>query len=152
MFRIVIDDLRGEAITKLLQSHLQHLAAITPTGSMHALNLDALRQPEITFYSAWEGPELAGCGALKELGKDHAEIKSMRTAAAYLRNGVASRVLQYLMEEARRRKYRRLSLETGASELFAPAQALYRKFGFKNCGPFGSYRDDPNSVFMTLEL
>ena len=119
---------------------------------MHALNLDALRQRDITFYSAWEGAELVGCGALKELTTDHAEIKSMRTAAAHLRRGVASRMLRHLMDEARRRKYGRLSLETGASELFAPAQALYRKFGFKSCGPFGSYRDDPNSVFMTMNL
>lgn len=119
---------------------------------MHALNLDALRKPEITFWSVWEGADLVGCGALKELDAQHAEIKSMRTASAHLRKGVASQVLQHIITEAKRRNYRRLSLETGSGLPFEPARSLYAKFGFKNCGPFASYGDDPNSVFMTMEL
>ena len=150
--RITIDDLSGSAIVKLLQAHLQSLAALSPPESMHALDIDGLRKPEITFWSVWDGGELAGCGALKELDDQHAEIKSMRTASAHLRKGVASKLLQHILSEARRRNYRRLSLETGAGEAFVPARTLYAKFGFKPCGPFAEYVDDPNSVFMTREL
>lgn len=149
---IKVDDLTGTAILNLLQSHLQHLSAITEPGSMHALDLTALRQPEITFWSVWDGEELLGCGALKELDPTHAEIKSMRTAPAHLRKGVASALLTHILSEARRRNYQRLSLETGAKNDFRPAHALYTKFGFQHCGPFGSYVEDPNSVFMTREL
>jgi len=147
--RITIDDLSGPAIVALLQAHLQNLAVLSPPESMHALDIDALRKPEITFWSVWDGEELAGCGALKELDAQHAEIKSMRTALAHLRKGVASRLLQHIVDEARRRNYRRLSLETGAGDAFVPARTLYAKFGFKPCGPFAEYVDDPNSVFMT---
>jgi len=126
--KIKIDDLRGAAIAQLLQAHLQSLAAISPPESMHALDLDALRRPEITFWSVWDGDELAGCGALKELDAHHAEIKSMRTAAAHLRKGVASTLLQHIIEEAGRRHYRRLSLETGSMASFEPAHRLYAKF------------------------
>jgi putative acetyltransferase len=150
--KITIDDLSGPAIAKLLQEHLQSLSAISPPESMHALDIDALRKPEITFWSAWVGEELVGCGALKELNAQHAEIKSMRTASAHLRKGVASRLLQHIMEEAKRRNYRRLSLETGSMASFEPARRLYAKFGFGNCGPFAGYVEDPNSVFMTREL
>jgi putative acetyltransferase len=150
--KIKVDDLRGPEIAKLLREHLQSLAAISPPESMHALNLEALRRPEITFWSVWEDEALAGCGALKELDAQHAEIKSMRTAAAHLRKGIASRLLQHIIKEAQRRGYRRLSLETGAMESFAPAHRLYAKFGFEPCGPFADYLEDPNSVFMTRKL
>ena len=150
--RITIDDLSGSAIVALLQAHLQNLAALSPPESMHALDIGALRKPEITFWSVWDGEELAGCGALKELDAQHAEIKSMRTAAAHLRKGVASKLLQHIISEARRRSYRRLSLETGAGDAFVPARTLYAKSGFKPCEPFASYSEDPNSVFMTMEL
>lgn len=149
---IKLDDLRGPEITALLASHLQSLAEVTPAGSMHALDLDNLRQPGITFWSAWRGPALLGCGALKELDHAHGEIKSMRTAQDHLRQGVASRLLEHIVSEARRRGYRRLSLETGATEPFKPAHALYQKFGFTKCPPFVGYTEDPNSVFMTREL
>ena len=150
--KIKLDDLSGPAIVQLLQAHLQSLAAISPPESMHALDLNALRKPDITFWSVWEGQELAGCGALKELDRQHAEIKSMRTASAHLRKGVASALLEHMISEARLRRYRRLSLETGAQDNFEPARRLYAKFGFKNCRPFANYIEDPNSVFMTREL
>jgi putative acetyltransferase len=150
--KIKLDDLSGPAIVQLLRAHLQNLAAISPPESMHALDLNALRKPDITFWSVWEGQELAGCGALKELDRQHAEIKSMRTASAHLRKGVASALLEHMISEARLRQYRRLSLETGAQDNFEPARRLYAKFGFKNCRPFGNYIEDPNSVFMTREL
>lgn len=115
-------------------------------------NLEGLRRSEITFWSAWDGTELAGCGALKELDAHHGEIKSMRTASKYLRKGVATKVLQHIIAEAKRRGYRRLSLETGSMEYFEPARRLYTKFGFRNCAPFADYLEDPNSSFMTAEL
>jgi putative acetyltransferase len=150
--KIKLDDLSGCEIAQLLQAHLQHLSAISPPESMHALDLTALRKPEITFWSVWDGNELAGCGALKELDRQHAEIKSMRTSSTHLRKGVASTLLEHMIGEARRRNYRRLSLETGAQPSFEPAHRLYAKFGFKHCRPFGDYIEDPNSVFMTREL
>jgi putative acetyltransferase len=146
------DDLSGPEIQALLRTHLQNMVAITPPESMHALDLTRLRQPEVTFWSAWTKGELAGCGALKQLDAQHAEIKSMRTVAPKLRNGVATYVLQHIIAEAKRRGVERLSLETGAAEPFAPARTLYAKFGFRACGPFGDYVEDSNSVFMTLEL
>ena len=150
--KIKIDDLRGSEIAQLLNDHLQSLSALSPPESMHALDMDGLRQPGITFWSVWEGEELLGCGALKELDSQHAEIKSIRTVSVHLRKGVASKLLQHIINEAKRRGYRRLSLETGSMGLFQPARGLYAKFGFTYCEPFGSYVDDPNSVFMTKEL
>jgi putative acetyltransferase len=149
---IRLDNLTGEEIAALLREHLRSMFLHSPPESVHALPLDALRKPDITVWSAWDGGELLGCGALKALGPAHGEIKSMRTAAAHLRKGVASRILETIMAEARRRAYRRLSLETGSQAVFAPARALYARYGFEPCGPFGSYTNDPNSFFMTREL
>jgi putative acetyltransferase len=149
---IKIDDLSSPEIVELLGEHLRSLAVVTPPESRHALNLDGLRSPDVTFWSAWLGRALVGCGALKELDARHGEIKSMRTAAGHLRKGVGAFVLQHIIAEAKRRGYRRLSLETGAMPYFAPAHALYQKFGFKQCAPFAGYREDPNSLFMTREL
>ena len=149
---IKIDDLRGPEIAALLAEHLADLAPISPPESRHALDLEGLRQPAITFWSVWQDAELLGCGALKELDAGHGEVKSMRTAKAHLRKGVAARLLQHMIAEARRRGYRRLSLETGAMAYFAPAHRLYHKVGFVPCAPFAGYKVDPNSLFMTLEL
>jgi putative acetyltransferase len=149
---IKIDDLQGPEIAELLAEHLREFATVSPPESRHALNLDGLRQPDVTFWSVWNGNHLAGCGALKELDARHGEIKSMRTAQAFLRRGVASQLLAYIVAEAQRRGYRRLSLETGSMDYFQPAHALYAKFGFQPCEPFASYVADPNSMFMTREL
>lgn len=146
------DDLRGPEIAALLREHLRSLALLSPPESMHALDLDKLRRPDIAFWSVWGGAELMGCGALKELDPSHGEIKSMRTAAAHLRKGVASALMRHILEEAGRRAYRRLSLETGSMAAFTPAHNLYSRFGFRRCGPFADYVEDPNSVFMTKEL
>lgn len=149
---IRLDDLTGPEIIQLLEEHLRCMALVSPPESRHALALDGLRQREITFWSAWNGSDLAGCGALKELDSWHGEVKSMRTPYAYQRKGVASEMLRYIIQEAERRGYHRLSLETGSMDYFAPARSLYARFGFTRCAPFGSYRVDPNSVFMTKAL
>jgi len=149
---IKVDDLSGPEVHELLREHLRDMHLHSPAESVHALDLDGLRRPEITFWTVREGAELLGCGALKELDPGHAEIKSMRTAAAHLRKGIAARLLTYILEEAARRGYTRLSLETGSAEAFEPARRLYARFGFRYCGPFDGYVEDPHSVFMTREL
>ena len=146
------DDLSGHEVRRLIHEHLQGVAQHSPPESIHALGLEALRKPDVTFWSVWQETELVGCGALKALDAAHGEIKSMRTASAHLRKGVAAALLQHLLAEARRRRYRRLSLETGSMDAFGPARALYARFGFRTCGPFADYVEDPYSVFMTLEL
>ncbi|HTV77091.1 MAG TPA: GNAT family N-acetyltransferase [Steroidobacteraceae bacterium] len=150
--RIEVDDLTRPQIHALLNEHLQNMYAITPRESVHALDLARLRAPEITFWSVWDGPELAGCGALKELDARHGEVKSMRTPETRRRRGAGRAVLGHIIAVARDRGYRRLSLETGATAAFAPALALYASAGFTRCGPFGDYRPDPHSAFMTLVL
>lgn len=151
-FEIREDDLTGKEIAALLQEHLQNMHEITPPGSVHALDLEKLRSPAITFWTAWQGDELLGCGALKALGDNTGEIKSMRTAQAHRRKGVASKILEHIIQEAERRGYDRLNLETGAFPEFAPARALYARYGFEYCGAFADYTDDPNSAFMTKKL
>ena len=128
------------------------MKTVSPPESCHALNLDELRQPDITFWSIWDGSQLAGCGALKHLDGEHAEIKSMRTAESHRRKGVASQLLRHVIDEAKRRGHRRLSLETGSMAYFEPARRLYSSFGFTLCPPFATYIEDPNSVFMSKEL
>jgi putative acetyltransferase len=150
--RVRIDDLRGPEIAALLETHVAFCRSTSPPESTHVLDLDSLRVPEITFWSVWDGPELVGCGALKELEPGHGEVKSMHTAAAHRGRGVGLAVLKQIVGEARARGYRRLSLETGSMAAFAPARALYAGFGFVTSPPFGAYRLDPNSVFMRLEL
>lgn len=146
------DDLSGREVRELLAEHLANMREISPPESVHALPIDGLRSPEITFWTAWEHGELAGCGALKELGGQHGEIKSMRTSSRFRRKGVAKALLDHIIGEAVRRGYRRLSLETGSMEAFEAARELYARGGFAFCGPFADYEEDPNSVFMTKEI
>jgi putative acetyltransferase len=150
--KIIVDDLSGAKVAALLGEHMASMRQHSPPASVHALDLSALRSPDITFWTAWDEDALLGCGALKEIEDLHGEIKSMRTAQAHLGKGVASALLSHLLEEAYRRRYCRLSLETGSGPAFEPAHALYLKFGFEYCGPFGNYREDPFSRFMTLQL
>ncbi|HYE73520.1 MAG TPA: GNAT family N-acetyltransferase [Blastocatellia bacterium] len=150
--KIKVDDLTGPEIAELLEQHINEMRAISPPESKHALDLDGLRKPEITFWTIWDGESLAGCGALKELDPSHGEIKSMRTAPEYRKNGIATMILQHIIDEAKRRNYQRLSLETGSMPFFEPARQLYLKFGFVYCEPFADYKEDPNSRFMTKEL
>ena len=145
-------DLTDPRIIDLLHEHLRDMARHSPPESIHALDLDSLRKPEVSFWAVWQGEALLGCGALKELAPAHGEIKSMRTADAHRRKGVAATMLKHLLDEAARRSYRTLSLETGSMAAFEPARRLYASFGFTYCGPFADYIDDPNSVFMTRDL
>ena len=149
---IRVDDLAGAKIRGFLAEHLRSMHQSSPPESVHALDIVGLLQPEITFWTAWSEAELLGCGALKELDSTHGEIKSMRTASAHRRKGVGRAMLQHIVAEARRRSYTRLSLETGSMPAFEPARRLYAGSGFKYCGPFADYTDDPNSVFLTRTL
>jgi putative acetyltransferase len=149
---IRVDDLAGPEIRALLEEHLRNMHELSPPESVHALDLDALRGPEITFWTAWSEGELLGCGALKQLEPAHGEVKSMRTTSARRRSGVGRAMLEHILAESRGRNYARLSLETGSMDAFTPARRLYERFGFTYCGPFADYIDDPNSVFMTRTL
>ena len=150
--RIVEDDLTGPEIAALLGEHGRRMAATSPPESNHTLEIDALRSPRITLWTAWEGPELLGCCGLKALDETSGEIKSMRTADAHLGKGVAMRFLRYIVRVSRDRGYERLYLETGTTPDFEPAHALYTKFGFVECGPFADYVVDDFSRYMVLEL
>lgn len=150
--KIERDDLTRPEVHALLQEHLANMYELSPPESVHALDLAKLRQPGITFWTAWDESLLLGCGALKELDPAHGEIKSMRTPTALRGKGAGRALLAHIVAEARSRGYRRLSLETGPHPAFQPAQRLYRSFGFQACGPFGDYQPDPHSVFMTLDL
>ncbi len=152
MIDLRLDDLRGPEIRALLEEHLLNMRAISPPESVHALDLDGLRQPHIRFWTAWSGGALLGCGALKQLDGSHAELKSMRTANAHRRKGVARAVLLHILADARAQGFTQLSLETGTQPEFLPARRLYAHHGFLDCPPFADYAEDPNSVFMTRLL
>jgi putative acetyltransferase len=149
---IKVDDLSSPEVIALLDEHLQHMIAVTPPGCVHALDIEALKRPEITFWSVWEGSSLLGCGAIKKLDQYHAEIKSMRTATSHQGKGIASHLLKFILNEASIRNYHRVSLETGSYNAFIPARNLYEKFGFTYCDRFADYIQNDNSVFMTIEL
>jgi len=149
---IRVDDLTGPEIVALLSEHLESMYSHSPPESVHALPIEKLREPDITFFSVWESGELMGCGALKELDPQHGEIKSMRTVSKHLRKGVGRAVLQHMIEEGKRRGYTRMSLETGSMAAFEPARKMYERVGFNYCPPFADYIEDPNSVFMTMKL
>ena len=147
--QIRIDDLTGPEIRGLLEEHLSEMRRISPPESVHALDLERLRQPGITFWTAWQGEQLVGCGALKQLEAGHGEIKSMRTALGHQGTGIGTAMLRHILAEADRRGYHRLSLETGSQPHFEPARQLYRRHGFVPCAPFAEYRADPNSAYFT---
>lgn len=152
MIHIRLDDLTDPTVIRLLENHYQDMFNHSPPESVHALDLASLRAPDIRFFSAWIDGKVAGCGALRELSEHHAEIKSMRTDPAFLRKGVAAAVLQRLLDEAKKSGYLHISLETGTTAAFKPAQRLYERFGFSECGPFDKYQLDPYSLFMTKGL
>jgi len=150
--RIVVDGLSGPEIAAFLQEHLDDMRAVSPPESKHALDLDGLRQPDVTFWSVYDDADLVGCGALKRLDNTSAELKSMRTAGSAKRRGVGSTLLEHIEAEARRRGFARLYLETGTADYFAPARAFYARHGFTPCEPFADYPLDPHSTHMTKAL
>ncbi len=150
--QIRVDDLAGSEIRAFLTEHLHSMRHLSPPESVHALDLTALLKPEITFWTVWSDAALLGCGALKELNPVHGEVKSMRTASAHRRGGVARAMLQHIIVEGRKRSYARLSLETGSMPAFHAARSLYESFGFTYCSPFADYTEDANSVFLTRTL
>ena len=150
--RIAVDDLSDPDIVAFLHGHLAEMRSVSPPGHSHSLELSALRRPGVTFWSAREQDAVVGCGAIKEIDFEHAEIKSMRTAPSHQNRGIASQILRHIIGESKLMGYSRISLETGSDEFFEPARRLYLKHGFSLCRPFAEYREDPNSVFMTLAL
>jgi len=145
-------ELNNPQVIRLLQEHHQEMLSLSPPESVHALDLAALEQADITFWSLWLGKELAGIAALKALDHTHGEIKSMRTSKRFLRQGVAAKLVAYVIAQATSRAYTALSLETGTIAEFKPAQQLYQQFGFQPCQPFSDYQPDPHSIFMTKIL
>ena len=150
--RIIPGDFDDARVAALLAGHFTAMRATAPVESCHVMPLDAMREADLDLVAVWDGETLAGVGAVKRLDAAHGEIKSMHTAAAYRRRGVGQATLDHLVAHAQRLGLSRLSLETGAGDFFVPARALYARNGFETCGPFGSYRPDPNSAFMTRAL
>ena len=152
IYRIIEDDLSGPEVAALLQFHLGEMHQWSPPGSVHALPIERLRQPDVTFYTAWKGEQLAACGALKQLGAKHGELKSMRAHPDFRGRGAGKAVLEHLLAEARTRGYSRVSLETGRPDTYIPARRLYESYGFAECPPFADYAVDDFSICMTREL
>ena len=139
-------------VNNLLKKHFIELRSVSPTGSTHVLDIEGLKDPSIKFWSLWENNKLVGCGALKFLEKNHGEFKSIRVADEFKKKGIGERIINHLIEEAKKLKISKLSIETGAGDFFLPARNLFSKFGFKSCPPFAHYKDDPNSCYYTLDL
>ena len=152
MLRIERDDLSRPPVLALLEEHLRNMHELSPPDKVFAFDANKLKAPDVTFWTAWKGEQLVGCAALKELSSTEGEIKSMRTPKALRRTGAGRALLHHIIDVARSREYRVLYLETGSHAAFQPAQTLYRSAGFELCGPFGQYRDNGNSVFMSLAL
>lgn len=153
--RITAGNLDVPEVQQLIADHLADMGDTSPAESIHALDLSALRDPAISFWTVWTNNDdaaLAGCGALKELADDQGEIKTMRTSEQMRGRGVGRLILNHIIDQARTRGYLRLSLETGSQDFFLPARTLYARHGFAECPPFGDYTEDPNSVYMTLAL
>ena len=139
-------------VNNLLKKHFIELRSVSPAGSTHVLDINGLKDPSIKFWSLWENNKLIGCGALKFLEKDHGEFKSIRVADEFRKKGIGERIIKHLIEEAKKLKISKLSIETGAGKFFLPARKLFSKFGFKSCPPFAHYKDDPNSCYYTLDI
>ncbi len=149
---ITLDDLSDGKVVALLHEHRQEMLKHSPPESVHALDIDAMKAPNLIFWVALVGGTMAGCGALKQLDKKHAELKSMKVSDEFLGTGVGRALLSFLLIEAKNRGYQRLSLETGVMDVFIPARTLYQSVGFTECAPFGDYTFDEHSVCMTLTL
>jgi putative acetyltransferase len=152
MLRIELDDLSRPSVAALLAEHLRNMHELSPPDQVFAFDARKLKATDVSFWTAWDGELLLGCAALKELSSTQGEIKSMRTPSAWRRKGVGRALLNHIIDVARSRGYQVLYLETGRHPAFAPAHRLYGSAGFRGCGPFGAYRENGNSVFMSLTL
>jgi putative acetyltransferase len=152
MLRIELDDVSRPEVLSLLEEHLRNMYELSPPDQVFAFDASKLKAPGVTFWTAWEDESLLGCAALKEISSAEGEIKAMRTPSVRRRAGAGRALLNHIIDVGRSRGYRVLYLETGSHPAFSPAQALYRSAGFERCGPFGSYRENGNSVFMSLRL
>lgn len=150
--RIEVDDVTRPQVLALLEEHLRNMYELSPPDAVFAFDASKLRAPGVVFWTAWEDQNLLGCAALKELSPAQGEVKSMRTPARLRRRGVGRALLDHILDVSRQRGYQQLFLETGNHPAFAPAHTLYRSAGFRECGPFGAYKDNGFSVFMTLRL
>tara|TARA_Y100001958_G_C21027316_1_gene401624 strand:+ start:238 stop:702 length:465 start_codon:yes stop_codon:yes gene_type:complete len=136
-------------VNELLTKHFIELRAASPEGSAHVLDIPGLKESTIKFWSLWEDEKLFGCGALKFLDKEHGEFKSIRLHDNFRRKGNGMRVIEHLINEAKKLNIRRISIETGAGKFFKPARKLFDKCNFKPCAPFAHYKDDKNSIYLT---
>ena len=150
--RIELDDLCRPQVLALLEEHLRNMYELSPPDKVFAFDASKLMAPEITFWTIWEDQTLLGCAALKELSTSAGEIKSMRTPKAMRRRGAGRALLAHILAVSRERNYSEVFLETGRHADFGAAQNLYRSAGFVPCGHFGSYRENSNSVFMSMRL
>ena len=145
-------DFENSEVNELLNKHFIELRSVSPKGSAHVLDIEGLKDKSIKFWSLWDNNELIGCGALKFLEKNHGEFKSIRVADKFRRSGTGEKIIEHLIEEAKKLEISKLSIETGAGDFFIPARKLFSKFGFKKCIPFAHYKEDPNSCYYTLNL
>ena len=152
MIRIIPGDFSDSRVVDLLNFHFTSARGQTAEGSAHVLDLNGLQSPEISLWTIWDDDALLGCGALKRLSADHGEVKSMHTIQTARRKGAGSAILRHIIATARGEGMRRLSLETGSWDYFRPAREFYKDHGFQECAPFADYKQDPNSVFMSLDL
>ena len=143
---------QNSEVNELLNKHFIELRSVSPEGSTHVLDIDGLKDKSIKFWSLWDNNQLIGCGALKFLEKNHGEFKSIRVADKFRRSGIGEKIIEHLIEEAKKLQISKLSIETGAGDFFIPARKLFSKFGFKKCMPFAHYKEDLNSCYYTLDL
>ena len=139
-------------VNELLTKHFIELRSVSPPGSTHVLDIPGLKDSTIRFWSLWDGENLVGCGALKILEKEHGEFKSIRVANKFRKNGMGEKIISHLIDQAKQFGIKKISIETGSGDFFAPARNLFKKFGFKECKPFAHYKEDPNSCYYSLNI
>ena len=139
-------------VNDLLNKHFLELRSVSPAGSTHVLDIDGLKDQSIKFWSLWENDELIGCGALKFLDDNHGEFKSIRIADKFRKNGLGTKIIDHLINEAKKLNIKKISVETGSGDFFLPARKLFKKCGFASCKPFAHYKKDPNSCYFYLDI
>ena len=149
MLKSIEGNFDNPEVNQLLKKHFTELKSVSPEGSTHVLDIPGLKIPSIKFWSLWVQDQLLGCGALKFLDKSHGEFKSIRIHDSFRNKGNGVKIVKHLIEEAKKLKIERLSIETGAGKFFEPARRLFKKCNFKPCGPFAHYKDDINSIYFT---